>query len=143
MPVFARIMRRYCVVMGSLSGSFCKPGAAGKIYGDMRDRDRKLRAAKQELQVDPVLSTSKKRVFSQLKAAYADLKLTWGGAAGYDAWFAVDLNNAKLNAVANYHDLLPAFEQLLAFNKGGLEKVLRGRGALGQITQRTTPAMPA
>ena len=64
----------------------------------------------------------KQEVFDDLRRRYADLKTQWGGYSGYDDWFAHDLNNAKLNTVANYYDYVPAFQQLLQSNGGDLEK---------------------
>ncbi|MGH8458752.1 MAG: aminopeptidase, partial [Nevskiales bacterium] len=51
---------------------------------------------------------------------YARLKTAWGGYGGYDAWFSTDLNNAKLLAVATYHEWVPAFRQLLLNADGDL-----------------------
>ena len=56
----------------------------------------------------------KLEIFSQLQADYQVLKITWGGYAGYDRWFAEPLSNAHLASVATYHDFVPAFRQLLS-----------------------------
>lgn len=40
----------------------------------------------------------------------------WNGYAGYDRWFASEINNAKLAPVALYNQWLPAFEQLFDDN---------------------------
>jgi len=68
------------------------------------------------------LRREKQDVFDDLRRRYDDLKREWGGYAGYDDWFAHDLNNAKLNTVANYYDYVPGFERLLESNGGDLEK---------------------
>jgi predicted aminopeptidase len=68
------------------------------------------------------LRLDKQRVFDDLRKQYADLKIKWGGYTGYDDWFAHDLNNAKLNTVANYYDYVPGFRRLLESNGGDLEK---------------------
>ncbi|HBQ01348.1 MAG TPA: aminopeptidase, partial [Gammaproteobacteria bacterium] len=47
-----------------------------------------------------------------LRVAYEDLKESWSGYDGYDAWFARELNNAQLSTVASYNDLVPAFDRL-------------------------------
>ena len=44
------------------------------------------------------------------------------GAADYDAWFSKPLNNAQLNSVAAYYNLVPGFERLLETNGGDLGK---------------------
>ena len=56
----------------------------------------------------------KRALFAALRHDYADLKASWGGYAGYDAFFGEDLNNAKLVSLALYSELVPAFEVLLA-----------------------------
>jgi predicted aminopeptidase len=53
-------------------------------------------------------------LLAALRRDYADLKTSWGGYAGYDAFFGEDLNNAKLVSLALYSELVPAFEVLLA-----------------------------
>jgi len=45
------------------------------------------------------------------KAAYAELKIRWGGYSGYDAWVA-QANNAAFGAQAAYDELVPGFEAL-------------------------------
>ncbi|WP_235839860.1 aminopeptidase [Derxia lacustris] len=57
---------------------------------------------------------AKRAAFAQLRADYDALKRErWGGFAGYDRFFAQDLNNAHIAAIAAYHQLVPAFERLL------------------------------
>lgn len=59
----------------------------------------------------------KVRIFAQLQAEYQQLKVSWGGYAGYDRFFAEKLTNAHLASVATYNDLLPGFRALLAQQK--------------------------
>jgi predicted aminopeptidase len=60
------------------------------------------------------MRAAKRQVFDELRTDYARLKSAWGGYGGYDAWFAAeDLNNARLLAVATYHEWVPAFRALL------------------------------
>ena len=68
------------------------------------------------------LRGEKQRVFDDLRKQYEDLKSKWGGYSGYDEWFAHDLNNAKLNTVANYYDYVPGFQRLLQSNGADLDK---------------------
>lgn len=60
----------------------------------------------------------KAQVFDELRADYAALKTSWGGFRGYDRWFAQDLNNAHIAAIAVYNAYVPAFHQLLARARG-------------------------
>ena len=69
-----------------------------------------------------LLSDAEKRqrkavIFQDLKDQYQQLKVRWGGYAGYDRWFAEPLSNAHLASVATYHDLVPGFRALLAQEK--------------------------
>jgi len=68
------------------------------------------------------LPYEKQRGFDDLRRRYEDLKASWGGYSGYDDWFSHDLNNAKLNTIANYYDLVPGFQHLLELNGGDMQK---------------------
>ncbi len=93
------------------------------LFGDERDEDGNIKATKKKRGVPAdVLRREKGRIIAELRDSYAGLKAEWGGEGEYDAWFAHDINNAKLNSVAAYYDLVPAFEHLLALNGGDLEK---------------------
>lgn len=62
----------------------------------------------------------KTAVLADLDARYAALKDSWGGYAGYDAYFARGVNNASLGAVAAYAAMVPDFQALLARVDGQL-----------------------
>ena len=62
----------------------------------------------------PEMRIAKDRVFGRLKYDYTGLRASWGGYAGYDAWFARPLDNARLASVATYHDCVPGLERELA-----------------------------
>jgi predicted aminopeptidase len=61
-------------------------------------------------------SAAKDKVMAQFRTQYEQLKTTWGGFNGYDAWVA-RANNASLGAMAAYDELVPAFEAV--FDKNG------------------------
>jgi predicted aminopeptidase len=66
-------------------------------------------------QDDAAKRAAKQATFAQLRRDYEELRNTrWGGWAGFDAFFARELNNAHIAAVGVYTDLVPAFESLLA-----------------------------
>ena len=67
----------------------------------------------------------KEIILGRLRRNYEQLRTQWGGFGGYDNWFAQRVNNAQLNTVATYHDLVPAFQHLLQQNAGDLEKFYR------------------
>ncbi len=62
----------------------------------------------------PEMRVEKNRAFGRLKFAYEQLRSRWQGYAGYDAWFARPLNNARLASVATYRDCVPGLERELA-----------------------------
>lgn len=81
----------------------------------------------------------KATLFAALKQDYAGLKQDWGGYAGYDRWFARDLNNAHLASVATYHQLVPGFEQILRDQGNDLPRFFRAIKQLAKLpkTERT------
>jgi len=72
-------------------------------------------------------------ILTQLRQDYTSLKAQWGGIGSYDRWFAQSLNNAQLNTVAAYYDLVPGFRGLLQKKKGDLEKFYEAVRALGRL----------
>ncbi|MEY2427619.1 MAG: hypothetical protein QOJ40_504 [Verrucomicrobiota bacterium] len=92
------------------------------LYGDVRTEDGKLKAAKKPPLPPEDLRRQKQQIIEQLQKHYDQLKAQWGGEQGYDPWFAHEINNAKLNSVATYYDLVPGFKHLLKLNSGDLEK---------------------
>jgi len=93
------------------------------LYGDERTEEGKVRAVKKEHSPPPEqLRRQKQDLINRLQQEYAQLKAQWGGNAEYDQWFAGPVNNAQLNSVAAYYDLVPGFERLLGQNGGDLAK---------------------
>lgn len=62
---------------------------------------------------DDAKRQAKQQIFAALREEYVTVKAGWHGYAGYDHWFAQPLSNARLAAVATYHDQVPAFRALL------------------------------
>lgn len=77
----------------------------------------------------------KAALFRVMRAEYADLKADWHGYAGYDAWFDPPLNNAKLNSVGTYYDLVPALTRLLASQNGSLAAFYAECRVLAELPQ--------
>ncbi len=67
----------------------------------------------------------KQQIIGELRTDYEKLKGDWGGNAEYDHWFSKSVNNAKLNTVATYYELVPAFNHLLAQRSGDLPAFYR------------------
>jgi predicted aminopeptidase len=63
----------------------------------------------------------KERIIAQLRENFETLLARSDQYTGYQSWFAENLNNAKLNSVATYYDLVPAFDRLLEQHQGELE----------------------
>jgi predicted aminopeptidase len=74
-----------------------------------------------------------------MEKRYAAIRLQWRGDSRYDRFFAKPMNNARLNTVATYYDLLPAFERLLKQCDGDLEQffaVLKATKSLSKKDRR-------
>lgn len=55
----------------------------------------------------------KQKIIRHLKARYAELRAgEWKNFDGYDPWFAVEINNARLLPFGLYHEWAPAFARL-------------------------------
>ncbi len=75
----------------------------------------------------------KQRILAELHERYQALKHRWGGYAGYDRWFAQDLNNAKLAGVSTYHRQVPAFLALFEQEGRDFAAFHRAAEAMGQL----------
>ena len=108
-----------------------------KLYGDERTPEGKLKAAKKKPIGDvEELRRRKREIFAELQKDYLALKQAWGGNAEYDQWFAADVNNAQLNSVAAYYDLVPGFERLLELNGGDLQKFYNEAARLSKMPKK-------
>jgi predicted aminopeptidase len=108
-----------------------------KLYGDERTEEGKVKTSRKKRDVPPAqLRAEKQRVFDDLREQYKHLKQQGEGNTGYDEWFAQQLNNAKLNSVAAYYDLVPGFQRLLELNGGNLEKFYQAAERLANQTKK-------
>ncbi len=62
------------------------------------------------------LRREKATAFARMRQEYAELSRRWTGKSRYDEAFAKPWNNARLNTVATYYDLLPGFRRLFVEN---------------------------
>jgi len=76
----------------------------------------------------------KAAIYVELQTAYAEQKQRWGGYAGYDVWFSA-VNNARLNTVGTYYDLVPALQQLLRNNDNDLARFFDACRELSRLPQ--------
>ena len=79
------------------------------------------------------LRSQREQVIAQLREGYAGIKVQWGGNSGYDSWFTNSLNNAQLNTVATYYDLVPGFRALLREKGEDLEGFYAEVKILGKL----------
>jgi predicted aminopeptidase len=79
------------------------------------------------------MRAAKQGVLADFARDYAALKASWGGYAGYDPWVSRGLNNARLASLATYHDLVPAFQGLLAAKGGDLPAFYQQVGRLAAL----------
>lgn len=79
------------------------------------------------------------------------LKARWGGVLAVDRWFASPVNNARLNTLATYYDLVPGFEALLTQCGGDMGEFCKRVEAMKSLTPKerkaalmknVTPAAP-
>ena len=70
----------------------------------------------------------------QLRADYQGLKASWGGASGYDGWFARSLNNAQLATVGSYNDFAPQLREMLRRSGGDLPQFYERVRELGRMS---------
>jgi predicted aminopeptidase len=63
----------------------------------------------------------KAELLAELGEAYQELRESWDGWAGYDAWFDRELNNAHLASIGAYGELVEPLERLLAELGGDLD----------------------
>jgi predicted aminopeptidase len=59
------------------------------------------------------MRSGKAAVLTRMREDYAQIRARWRGDSRYDRTFAAPWNNARLNTVATYYELVPGFERLL------------------------------
>ena len=106
-------VRRWLSAKGDLRGlagyeaSLAKDREVIRLLLDTRQKLKRLYADKSR---DPeAMRRGKESIFKAMREKYA----RWRGDSRYDRAFAKPWNNARLNSVATYFDLVPAFECLL------------------------------
>jgi predicted aminopeptidase len=64
----------------------------------------------------------KARILNDVKIRYAEMKRNGTSDGSHSGWVNGSLNNARLAALATYHDLVPAFVRLFHDEGGDWEK---------------------
>ncbi|MFZ6649151.1 aminopeptidase [Undibacterium sp. TJN25] len=78
-------------------------------------------------------------IFQALQQDYQAVKISWGGYTGYDRWFAEPLTNAHFVSIATYHDLVPAFQGMLA-KSTNFKEFYRGVKKLSELDKKARTA---
>ena len=81
------------------------------------------------------LAARKAAVIGEMSKSHDELRQSWGGKSPYDGWFSKSVNNAQLNTVATYMDLVPGFEKMIAAHGNDLPKFYAAVKKLGARTQ--------
>ncbi len=111
------------------------------LYGDERTSEGKVKATDRDKNVpQDRLRQQKEQIFSDMKREFAAVRKEWNGNKEFDWWFEHPINNAHLNSVAEYYDLVPGFERLLAQNGGDLEKFYEAAERLSKQPRRERDA---
>lgn len=97
-------------------------GRLEKIYADTR-------------QSAVVLRILKAAEIARLKQEAEKLKVKYGGRLPVDRWFSKPVNNARLNTLATYFDLVPGFERMLQAANGHLEEFFKRVEAMKSMSQ--------
>jgi predicted aminopeptidase len=90
-------------------------------------------------QSDVARRAAKAAALAAVRRRYSELRATWQEPALFDDWFASDLNNARLAALATYAGLQPSFAALLQHCQGDLARfysAVRRLGALPENARR-------
>jgi predicted aminopeptidase len=74
-------------------------------------------------------------ILQQMREEYAHIRARWRGDSRYDRSFAKPWNNARLNTVATYYDLVPGFERLLEAKQGDLKSFYAAVEAMRTMTK--------
>jgi len=101
-----------------------------RLVADNRD---KLRALFASSMPPDAMRVAKADVITEMKRAYVDLKVSWGGYSGYDQWFNQPLNNAALGSITLYAQWVPAFQVLLEQEGGSLPRFYQRVAMLAEL----------
>ncbi|MCX7170135.1 MAG: aminopeptidase [Proteobacteria bacterium] len=101
-----------------------------RLVADHRD---KLRAIYASTLAPDAMRRAKAEVLAGMRQTYAELKMRWGGYAGYDPWFSQPLNNAALGSITLYTQWVPAFRALLEREEGNLPGFYRRVAELARL----------
>ena len=71
---------------------------------------------------EPEKRMAKSQILQQMVNDYQQERNSWSDGFTYDTWFALGINNAKLNAVTTYREYAPGFKNLLRSVDNNLDR---------------------
>lgn len=88
----------------------------------------------------------KREALKLLRIGYDELKASWGGYRGYDAWLGQGPNNAQLASLSIYTEFVPGFRRLFAACNGDFPRFFQAVKGLAKLpkperTARLTEAL--
>lgn len=131
-------VRRWMVSHGDPQGNqrYRQYKQRQREFNDLLQATRqRLKALYQTERDTSTLLAGKAGIIAGMKDGYRKLKRGWGGYAGYDKWMQRDINNAHLALVATYHELVPAFEALLAQQNNDLDSFYAEVKRVGRLAK--------
>lgn len=132
-------VRRWLLAKGDRAGlakyetALAKDREIVELLLDTREKLRRL-YAQPHLSPDQ-MRARKATILDGLHTGYLAIRAKHHGDSIYDRAFQKPWNNARLNTVATYYDLVPDFERLLRRDQGDLEKFYADVKALGPLSK--------
>lgn len=105
----------------------------------LRTREKLDRLYKSRTRSSEVLRREKSAIFDEMRQKHARIRRRWRSDSHYDRNFEKPWNNARLNTVTTYYDLVPDFERLFRSHGGDFKSFYAAVGkmrALGQEGRR-------
>jgi predicted aminopeptidase len=101
-----------------------------------------LRRLYEQTQLSPQQMRARKAaIVAGLRTDYLAIRAKHPGDSVYDRAFQKPWNNARLNTIATYFDLMPGFERLLRRDHGDLRQFYTDVKALGPLSKDTRRAL--
>ncbi len=79
------------------------------------------------------LRARKEAVLAGFRRELGQLRSSWGKTGDFESWIRRPVNNARLNTISTYHDLVPDFRNLLAKCRGDLVEFYRAADELARL----------
>jgi predicted aminopeptidase len=100
------------------------------------DTRRKLKRLYSDTTRSPAeMRSGKAAVFTRMNEGYAQIRARWRDDSRYDRAFARPWNNARLNSVATYYELVPGFERLLHSHGGDVRSFYAAVKAMRKMSK--------